>query len=244
MLYVGQENHIKVFNIVDLTKPLLVRTFKVSDYVNFHVADGLLYVMIDKAIYTMDEGDLVKIIDLSSYDRMMFYSQMDMNKVGDTLFLAFRDCGLYAFTQSKETGMYEFKSNNNPAQSFTPTYIQWKTIGEQLLLAGNDNVVQYNVSNPSKIKRYKSAKIKSNDICQALVQRDNELLVVGQGYKRKFIVAVLSSDMDGVKVLQTPKLEYKPRVELGETPRGLAVKDNYLLIIGFETGFYLFEAGV
>lgn len=245
LLYVGQKEHIKVFDLADLTNPVLVRTIKLPKYVNFHVADNLLYVMIEKAIYTIDEADvLLQIIDLSSYYAMMFDYPMDMSKVGDTLYMAFRHCGLYVYTQSKETGVYEFKSNDKPANGYTPTSIQWKTIGEQLLLIGNDNVVQYNVSNPSKLKRYKSAKIKTDDIYEGLVERDNELLVVGQkGSKSKFVVAILSSDANGVTALQIPKIEYKARTSFGESPRGLVVKDNYLLIVGGETGFFLFEAG-
>ncbi|MDR7212064.1 hypothetical protein [Flavobacterium piscis] len=245
LLYVGQNDHIKVFDLADITNPILVRTIKLPKYVNFHVADELLFVMIEKAIYTIDEKDvLVKIIDLSSYNPMMFGYPMDMKKVANNLFMAFRHCGLYAYTQSEETGTYEFKCNDKPVHGYTPTYIQWQTEGEQMLLLGNDNVVQYNVSNTSKLKRYKAAKIKTVDICEGLVERDNELLVLGKtASKSKFVVAVLSSDENGIKVLQTPKLEYKPRVKFGESPSGIAVKDDYLLIVGRETGFFLFEAG-
>lgn len=244
LLYVGQNDHIKVFDLTDLTNPKLVRTIKLPKYVNFHIADNILYVMIEKAIYTIDEKDvLLQIIDLSSYYAMMFDYPMDMTKVGKNLFMVFRHCGLYVYTQSEDTGVYEFKSNENPVHGYTPTYIRWQTEGEQMLLLGNDNVVQYNVSNINKPKRYKAAKIKTDDIYEGLVERENELLIVGQkGNKNKFVVAVLSSDANGIEVLQTPKIEYKARTRFGESARGLAVKDNYLLIVGGETGFYLFEA--
>ena len=245
LLYVGQNDHIKVFDLADITNPVLVRTIKLPKYVNFHVADNLMYVMIDKAIYTIDEKDvLVKIIDLSSYYAMMFGYPMDMSKVGDNLFMVFRHCGLYVYTQSKETGIYEFQCNDKPVHGYTPTHIQWQTEGEQMLLLGNDNVVQYNVSNTSKLKRYKAAKIKTDDIYEGLVERDNELLVVGQkGSKNKFVVAVITSDANGVKVLQTPKVEYKSKLRFGESPRGLVIKDNYLLIVGGETGFFYLKQG-
>lgn len=245
LLYVGQNDHIKVFDLADLTNPVLVRTIKLPEYENFHVADNLLFVMIKKAIYTIDEKNVrLKIIDLSSYDTMMFDYPMDMSKVGDNLFLAFRHCGLYLYTQSKDTGIYEFKCNDKPANGYTPTYIRWLTEGEQILLLGNDNAVQYNVSNASKLKRYKAAKIKTDEICEGLVKRDNELLVVGQGSKWNFVVAVLSSDAEGIKLLQTPKIKYKDKVEPGQSPLGVTVKDNYLLVVGKEGGFHLFEAGV
>lgn len=170
---------------------------------------------------------------------MMFDYPMDLSKVGDSLFLAFRHCGLYVYTKSKDTGLYEFKCNDKPANGYTPTYIQWLTEGEQMLLLGNDNIVQYNVSNTSKLKRYKAAKIKTDNICEALVERDNELLVVGEGSKWNFIITMLSPDTDGINVLQTPKIKCKAKVE-----RGVTVKDNYLLVVGKEAGFHLFEAGV
>lgn len=64
-MYIGQEDHIKVFDFTDFTNPILARIIKLPEYENFHVADNLLYVMIIKAIYTIDEkGVRLKIIDL------------------------------------------------------------------------------------------------------------------------------------------------------------------------------------
>ncbi|WP_024771869.1 LVIVD repeat-containing protein [Aquimarina macrocephali] len=252
LLYVGQSKEIKVFDISDLQHPVLVRTvtfpnddsLPTNNYVNFHITKGLIYVMIDKAIYVIDEtNNFLKIIDLSENSAMMFDYPMDIKKYGNNLYMVFRHCGLYVYQQSEHDRKYKFLSKHKPVNGYTPTYMQWLNQGNDILLIGNDNVVQYNVTNGEKLKRYKAAKIGKSEIHGGTIERENELLVVGtKGSKDQFVTAIIQQDNKGIQLVNTPKLEYKARKKFGEGISGLALKDNYLLIIGRETGFFLFEA--
>lgn len=250
LLYVGQEDFISVFDISDVKKPVNIRKIALPNYKYFHVAENKIYALVERAIYLTDEAGVSnKIIDLPEDNEMMFDYPIDINKVKNKLYIVFRHCGLYLYQQAEENGEYEFISKHNTAQGYTPTDIQWLNEGEQMLLIGNDNVVQYNVTNSKKFKRYKAAKIKTNDIYGDLVARDNDLLIIGQnGAKDKFVIGVLEPSEKGVAFVSKPKVEYKLRVKkgtakYGEAACGLALKGDYLLVVGKESGFFLFEAG-
>lgn len=251
LLYVGQNRSIKVFDISDLKHPVLVRTVKITSeeglftesYVNFHIANNIIYVMIEKAIYAIDENNIFsKIIDLPEDNEMMFGYPMDLKKEGENLYMVFRHCGLYAYSES-DNKKHTFLSNHKPVNGYTPSYIEWLNQGKDILLIGNDNVVQYDVTNGKKLKRFKAVKIGKTELFEGIAKRDNELLAIGtKGSKNKFVGAVIQADEKGIQLVNTPQLEYKPRTKFGENISGFALNDNYLIIVGEDTGFFLFEA--
>lgn len=248
LIYLGQKKAIKIVDVSNLKKPILVRTVTFpkdqGNYVNFYVLEGIIYVMIDKAIYTVDQTNTIsKVIDLSNEYEMMFNYPMDIKVNKNKLYMAFRHCGLYVYERSELDQSYEFQSNHKPVNGYTPTYMQWLNPEESILLIGNDNVVKYDLTNSKKLKRFKAAKIAKSEVFGGEIKRENELFIAANKIsKGKFVTGVIGLDDKGIQLVNTPKLEYKIREKFGEDIKGIILKDNYLLIIGKETGFYLFEA--
>jgi hypothetical protein len=248
-LYVGNDQKITVFDLSDLKNPIEVREITVPKYEYFYVADNLIYIMIERDIYVINGGGtLEKIIALPQDNEMMFDYPVDMCKFENRLYFVFRHCGLYLYEQLNENGAYEFVSKHQPATGYTPTDMKWLDQGKELLLIGNDNVVQYNVTNNKKFKRFKAAKLKKTEIYGDVAFHENELIVVGtKGTKDKFVIGVLEPTEKGVVVVNTPKVDYKIRVkrgntEWGEDACGVMVHQDYLIIVGKESGFFLFKA--
>lgn len=249
LLYVGQDKYIAIYDLSNLKEPIKVGKVLLPEYHYFIAAENGIYAMIERSIYLIDEkGNSNKIIDLPQDNEMMFDYPIDICKFKNSLYLSFRHCGLYLYEQSEMSGSYEFVSKHCPATGYTPTDMQWLEEGKELLLIGNDSVVQYNVSNSKKLKRYKAAKTKATATYGNFTELDNELLVVGiVGAKNKFVVNILTPTDKGVIVINTPKINYKMRDErahgtIGEEACGVTLQNRYLLIVGKESGFFLFEA--
>lgn len=250
LLYVGQSNGISVFDLSNIEKPVPVRKIGLSNYHDFSVFGNIVYVMAGMSIYIIDEkNNKITISDWRQInDKTMFSSPIDISKVGNKLYVVFRHGGLYVYEQSDTDGTYKFVSQHCPGLGYTPTDIHWLIEGEQMLLIGNDNVVQYNVTNPQKLKRYKAAKLKDVEIYGNYVARGKELLIIGnKGDKDKFAIGVLQPGDNGVEFVSKPVVDYKFRDKrgdhlFGEEARGLALRGDLLLVVGKESGFFLFEA--
>ncbi len=243
---------ILVFDISDLSNPIGVRTIKVPEYLNFFIDSEIIYLIssTEKAVMTVDKNDkATKIIDLSNEDETMFFDTgTNIVKSRNNLFIASRHQGFHVYSKS-DGNKYEFQSKHQPANGYLPTSMQWLVPDQQMLLIGNDNTVQYDVTNLKKLKRYKAAKIKTNEIHGAFAERNQELLIVGNtGGMDKFVVAVLTPNEKGVTLTHKPKLEYEMRKafslsgKMAGPVKGFVLKDDFLLIIGRHTGFFLLKA--
>lgn len=250
LLYVGQNDGISVFDLFNIEKPVPVRKIALPNYHYFSVFDNIVYAIINKTISIIDEkNNKIIISDWGQInDQTMFSYPIDISKVGNKLYIVFRHGGLYIFEKSHMDGTYELVGHHCPANGYTPTDIHWLIEGEQMLLIGNDNVVQYNVTNPQKLKRYKAAKLKDVEIYGNYVAKGKELLIIGnKGDKNKFAIGVLQLGDNGVEFVSKPAVDYKLRDMrgdhlFGEDARGLALRGDLLLVVGKESGFFLFEA--
>lgn len=243
---------ILVLDLSDLSNPILVRTIDVPEYISFFIDSETVYLIsrTEKAVITVDKNDeKTKIIDLSHEDETMFFdTSTNCIKSGNNIFIASRHRGFHVYTKT-DANVYEFQSKHQPANGYLPTGMQWLIPDQQILLIGNDNVVQYDLTNLKKLKRYKAAKIKTKATYGAFVERDQELLILGNtGAKDKFVIAVLTPNEKGIALTHKPKIEYKLRktfagnVKMGETVKGFVLNGDFLLIIGQHTGFFLLKA--
>lgn len=243
---------ILMFDISDLSNPVHIKTIETPEYSHFFIKSGIVYLIssIEQGVVTVDANDKkTKIIDLSGENQTMFFDTLtNISKSGNIICVVSRHQGIYIYSQS-EDGTYEFRSKHQPANGYSPTSMQWLIPSQQLLLIGNDNVVQYDIRDLQKPKRYKAAKIKTKSVYGTLIEREQEFLVAGNtGAKDKFTMAVLAPSDKGVIVTHKPKIEYKLRtsfggtIKTGEPIEGVILNDDLVLIIGKYTGFFLLKA--
>lgn len=246
-------DQILVYDISDLNNPFKVRVIKVPEFIKFIIESDIVYLIssIEKAVLKVDINDEVnKIIDLSNENQTMFFNtETNISKSGKNLFITSRHEGFHVYSEL-ENNKYEFISKHKPVNGYLPNDMQWLIPDQKILLIGNDNVVQYDVTNLNKLKRYKAAKIKTNEVYGAYAKRNQELLVVGNtGANDKFVVAVLAQNEEGkITLSHKPKVECKikkpfnGKIIKGDPVVGFILKNDFLLIIGRNNGFFLFKA--
>ncbi|GGG52532.1 hypothetical protein [Bizionia arctica] len=246
-------DQILVYDISDLNNPFKVKVIEVPEFIKFIIESGIIYLIssTEKAVLKVAENhETTKIIDLSNENQTMFFdTETNISKSGKNIFITSRHEGFYVYSEL-ENNKYEFISKDKPANGYLPNDMQWLVADQEMLLIGNDNVVQYNVTNLNKLKRYKAAKIKTKEIYGAYAKRNQELLVVGNtGANDKFVVAVLAQQEEGgITLSQKPKVECKikkpsnGKIVKGDPVVGFLLKDDFLLIIGRNNGFFLFKA--
>ena len=241
-LYLYKRDYKGSVAIVDLSnieKPVLSNTYKVNDLSNGTYSDGLIYLTAGNEVLSLDkEGHSNAIISIDEQANFNDYPS-DIAKVNQTLFVVGRHAGLYIYSSSDDLN-WNLESTHK--KGYTPTSINWEKEGEKMLLIGNSEVIRYDLSNCKKPKRHKACKLGKTELCGHFAQRENEIMVVGNtGAKDKFSLGVVAMHETEIKLVNQPKLEYKPRVKFGDITEYIAIKDDYLLILGRESGCFLFK---
>ncbi|OJJ18325.1 hypothetical protein BKI52_26265 [marine bacterium AO1-C] len=233
--------HLLVVDVSDITKPVIVHDQAITDLAMGCKTEDGFYLAIENEIVSLDaQGNFETLASVESYDRFFKSYPKDISKIDQTLVVVGRHLGVHIYAQT-DSANWQLQSTHKVG--YPPTTLHWETPGERMLLIGNSEVVRYDITNRKKPKRHKACKINKTELCGHYAQRGNEILVAGnKGAKDKFTAGVVELAQDSINLVQQPKLNYKIKTNRDRI-KTLCVKDDYLLIIGSESGGFLFKAG-
>ncbi|HAS44002.1 MAG TPA: hypothetical protein DCS93_26225 [Microscillaceae bacterium] len=230
-----------VIDLSEITQPVISFEQKIENLGTGYRDDDLFYFAIENDLVSLDaNGKFETLASVESYDQFFKSYPKDVSKVDQTLVVVGRHLGVHIYTQ---TDSLTWKLQSTHKVGYPPTTIHWEKPGERMLLIGNSEVIRYDITNRKKPKRHKACKLNKTELCGHYTQKDNEILVAGnKGAKDKFAAGVIELTQNEIRLVQQPKLTYKVKTNR-DTIKTLCVKDDFLLIVGRESGCFLFKAG-
>lgn len=201
------------------------------------IINGELLFSFFNGIARMEDGTVKMMVDIeykgfkTEHKDVLFHN--------DHLYVAGRAAGLCNFKVSGD----ELKLAQTIKKGYTPTSLTLHEDKSTLILVGESDFITFDISNPNKMVRNKSAKTNA-ELCGQLARYKDQYLSIGCTTSNKIQLASFEIENDGAKLINKQILkDYLPKEESNsDNIHGVVVKDNLMLVHTYYRGFGLFEA--